>query len=120
MRIEKIERCLILFLHTRLHLHLQTVGGPIERLKARDVDLMFHRIDMRDRPLGWIALCKVRLIRVIAPCLLPVPQTRTLRPEHLRDTRFVLPVVTTVFAPLKTERQSLRKNFSRSPQYSRF
>lgn len=72
-------------LHTRLHLHFETVGGPLERLKARDADLMFHRIDMTDPLLEWIALCKVRLIPVIAPCLLPVSQTRTLRPEHLRD-----------------------------------
>jgi DNA-binding transcriptional LysR family regulator len=74
-------------LHTRLHLHFETVGGPIERLKARDADLMFHRVDMTDPQSEWIALCKVRLIPVAAPSLLPVSVSlaRTLRPEHLRD-----------------------------------
>ena len=71
--------------HTRLHLHFETVGGPIERLKARDADLMFHRIDTTDPFLEWIALCKVRLTPVVAPGLLPVSTARTVRPEHLRD-----------------------------------
>jgi DNA-binding transcriptional LysR family regulator len=71
--------------HTRLHLHFETVGGPIERLKAREADLMFHRVDTTDPSLEWIALCKVRLLPVVAPGLLPVSLPRTLRPEHLRD-----------------------------------
>ena len=71
--------------HTRLHLHFETVGGPIERLKARDADLMFHRIDTTDTSVERIALCKVRLIPVVAPGLLPVSLPRTLRPKHLRD-----------------------------------
>jgi DNA-binding transcriptional LysR family regulator len=71
--------------HTRLHLHFEAVGGPVERLKARDADLMFHRVDTTDPLLEWIALCKVRLIPVVAPSLLPASLPRTLRPEHLRD-----------------------------------
>ncbi|MFM0224297.1 LysR family transcriptional regulator [Paraburkholderia dipogonis] len=72
-------------LHTRLHLHFETVGGPVERLKARDADLMFHRVDTTDPSLEWIALRKVRLIPVAAPSLLPASLARTLRPEQLRD-----------------------------------
>ncbi|MFM0033671.1 LysR family transcriptional regulator [Paraburkholderia strydomiana] len=71
--------------HTRLNLHFETVGGPLERLKARDADLMFHRVDTTDPLLEWIALCKVRLIPVAAPSLLPASLARALRPEDLRD-----------------------------------
>ncbi|QQC65747.1 LysR family transcriptional regulator [Paraburkholderia ginsengisoli] len=71
--------------HTRLHLHFETVSGPVERLKARDADLMFHRVDATDPLLESIALCKIRLVPVIAPNLLPAALPKTLRPEHLRD-----------------------------------
>jgi DNA-binding transcriptional LysR family regulator len=71
--------------HTRLNLHFETVGGPVERLKAADADVILHRVDTTDLSLEWLALGKVRLIPVIAAGLLPVPLPRTLRAEHLRD-----------------------------------
>jgi DNA-binding transcriptional LysR family regulator len=71
--------------HTRLHLHFETVGDPVERLKAGDADLILHRVDTTDRSLEWIALRKVRLIPVAAPGLLTTALPKTLREEHLRD-----------------------------------
>lgn len=71
--------------HTRLHLHFETVGGPIERLRAGDADLMFHRVDPADPLLEWVALCKVRLIPVASRELLPPSLLRKMRPERLRD-----------------------------------
>ncbi|MEM5383277.1 LysR family transcriptional regulator [Paraburkholderia phymatum] len=71
--------------HTRLNLHFEAVGGPVERLKAGEADLILHRVDMADRSLEWTALGKVRLIPVAAPGLLPTPMPKTLHEAHLRD-----------------------------------
>lgn len=70
---------------TRLNLHFETVGGPIERLLDGDADLIVHRIDKTDAGIEWIDLCKVQFLPVIAPGLLPEPVPRALRPEQLRE-----------------------------------
>lgn len=70
---------------TRLNLHFETVGGPIERLLDADADLIVHRIDKTDARIEWIDLCKVQFVPVIAPGVLPEPLPRALRPEQLRE-----------------------------------
>ncbi|MEX3686569.1 LysR family transcriptional regulator [Paraburkholderia sp. BR14263] len=70
---------------TRLNLHFESVGGPVERLKASQADLILHRVDTTDLSLEWLVLGKVRLVPVAAPGLLPAHQTGTLRAKHLRD-----------------------------------
>lgn len=70
---------------TRLHLHVEAVAGPQERLLDGDADVIVHRIDKADPRLEWIELCKVELIPVIAPALLPAGLPRTIKPEHLRE-----------------------------------
>ncbi|MGN6319451.1 LysR family transcriptional regulator [Trinickia sp.] len=70
---------------TRMHLHVEAVGGPQERLLDGDADLIVHRIDKADPRLEWADLCKVELIPVIAPALLPAGLPRMVKPEHLRE-----------------------------------
>ncbi|GLU34762.1 LysR family transcriptional regulator [Trinickia caryophylli] len=70
---------------TRLNLHFETVGGPLERLLAGEADLIVHRVDKSDTRLEWVDLCKTRFVPVIAPWLLPEPLPRAVRPAHLRD-----------------------------------
>lgn len=70
--------------HTRLQLHFETVGGPMERLKAGDADLILHRVDKRDADIAWIDLCNVRLVPVVAPQMLTAPLPRAVRPVDMR------------------------------------
>lgn len=70
---------------TRMHLHVEAVAGPQERLLDGDADLIVHRIDKADPRLEWADLCEVELIPVIAPALLPAGLPRTIKPEHLRE-----------------------------------
>jgi DNA-binding transcriptional LysR family regulator len=83
--LERLARFFVTCPHTRLNLHFETVGGPMERLKAGEADLILHRVEMTDPSLEWIALGKVRLIPVAAPGLLPKPLPKALREEHLRE-----------------------------------
>lgn len=71
--------------HTRLNLHFETVGGPLERLKAGDADVILHRVDATDLSLEWIALRRVRLIPVIAASALPARLSNAAREARLRD-----------------------------------
>lgn len=70
---------------TRLHLHVEAVAGPLERLLDGGADVIVHRIDKADPRLEWVDLCKVELMPVIAPALLPAGLPRTIRPGHLRE-----------------------------------
>lgn len=70
---------------TRLHLHLEAVAGPQERLLGGDADLIVHRIDKTDPHIEWIDVGRVELVPVIAPALLPEGLPRAVKPEHLRD-----------------------------------
>lgn len=69
---------------TRLHLHVEAVAGPQERLLDGDADLILHRIDRGDPRIEWIAIGEVELVPVIAPSLLPEKLPRSVKPEHLR------------------------------------
>ncbi|VVE54333.1 transcriptional regulator [Pandoraea iniqua] len=70
--------------HTRLQLHFEAVGGPMERLMAGDADLILHRVDKHDAGIAWIDLCKVRLVPVVAPQMLTAPLPRVVRPADMR------------------------------------
>jgi DNA-binding transcriptional LysR family regulator len=83
--LERLARFFVKCPHTRLNLHFETVGGPMERLKAGEADLIMHRVEMTDPALEWIALGKVRLIPVAAPGLLPDLLPKAVREEHLRE-----------------------------------
>jgi DNA-binding transcriptional LysR family regulator len=69
---------------TQLHLSLEAVGGPIERLRDGDADLIIHGIDKRDPGLEWIDLGTVRFVPVAAGGFLPELR-EDLRPEELRS-----------------------------------
>lgn len=68
---------------TRLHLHFETVGGPLERLLDGAVDLIVHRIAPGNPQLAWIELCPVRLVPVIAPGVLPAATQAPVSPAQL-------------------------------------
>jgi DNA-binding transcriptional LysR family regulator len=70
---------------TRLHLHFEVIGGPWERLLAKEADLIIHHIDKSDTRFEWVDLTKVTLVPVAAPGFLTVPVTRNLTPEHMRN-----------------------------------
>jgi len=56
---------------TRLHLHVEAVGGPEERLLDGDADLILHRVDKTDPRIEWLDLAKVPFLPVAAPGYLP-------------------------------------------------
>lgn len=70
---------------TRLHLHFEAVGGPMERLFDDDADLILHRVDKRDPRIEWMDLCQVPFVPVVAAGFLPFPVTRAIKPERMRD-----------------------------------
>lgn len=80
-----LARFFVTCAHTRLNLHFESVGGPVERLKAGEADLIVHRVDTTDLSLEWTVLGKVRLVPVAAPRLLRTPLPGTPREEHLRE-----------------------------------
>jgi DNA-binding transcriptional LysR family regulator len=70
---------------TRLHLDVEAVGGPVERLLDGTADLIIHGIDKHDTRLEWLDLGSVPFVPVDAAGYLPFPVTRTLRSDDLRD-----------------------------------
>jgi DNA-binding transcriptional LysR family regulator len=71
---------------TRLSLHFETVGGPLERLFDDQVDLILHRVEKSDTRLEWIDLGTVPMLPVLAPGLLVlVNDGHDVRPEQLRE-----------------------------------
>lgn len=70
---------------TRMHLHVEAVTGPQERLLDGDADLIVHVVDKANPRIEWIDVCKVGLIPVISPALLPAGLPRTVKPDHLRE-----------------------------------
>jgi DNA-binding transcriptional LysR family regulator len=70
---------------TRLHLHMEAIDGPWERLLDGEVDLILHHIDKSDVRLEFMDLYSVHVIPVVAPGFLRFPITRSMRPEQLRD-----------------------------------
>lgn len=68
-----------------MHLHVEAVAGPEERLHDGEADLIVHVVDKANPRIEWIDVCKVALIPVISPALLPVGLPRIVKPEHLRE-----------------------------------
>src|SRR6201996_5784515 len=69
---------------TRLHLHVEAIAGPWERLFDGQADLIIHHIDKADPRLEFIDLCAIRLIPVVAPGFLRMPISADITPEHMR------------------------------------
>ncbi|WP_256081875.1 LysR family transcriptional regulator [Massilia sp. YIM B04103] len=70
--------------HTRLHLHAEAVGGPLERLLADEADLILHTVNKSDPRLEWLDLCAVPFVPVAAPGFLGFAESKSIRPEQLR------------------------------------
>lgn len=69
---------------TRLHVQVEAVGGPLERLLAGAADLVVHAIEKSDARLEWIDLGQVPFVPVAAPGFLRLPPSRAVRPAQLR------------------------------------
>ncbi|APA89427.2 LysR family transcriptional regulator (plasmid) [Paraburkholderia sprentiae WSM5005] len=69
---------------TRLHLHVEAIAGPWERLFDGEADLIIHHIDKADPRLEYIDLCVVKLIPVVAPGFLRMPISDEITPEQMR------------------------------------
>jgi DNA-binding transcriptional LysR family regulator len=70
---------------TRLHLHVEAISGPWERLFDGDADLIIHHIDKSDQRLEFIDLLVVNVIPVVAPGFLRFPISDRITPEQMRD-----------------------------------
>lgn len=88
---------------TRLHLHVEAIAGPWERLFDGEADLIIHHIDKADPRLEFIDLCAVRIIPVVAPGFLRMPISPEITPEQMRG--YVQCVIR------DTARHSARPNF---------
>ena len=69
---------------TRLHLNVEAIAGPWERLFDGDADLIIHHIDKTDPRLEFIDLCPVTLIPVVAPGFLRMPISSEITPRQMR------------------------------------
>ena len=70
---------------TQLHLHVEAIAGPWERLFDGDADLIIHHIDKADPRLEYIDLLSVKLIPVVAPGFLRMPISDAITPEQMRE-----------------------------------
>jgi DNA-binding transcriptional LysR family regulator len=70
---------------TRLHLHFETISGPLERLLDGEADLILHHIDKTDPRLEFIDLFTVKIVPVVAPTFLKFPISKSITPEQMRD-----------------------------------
>ena len=70
---------------TRLHLHFEAVGGPVERLLDGDADLILHRVDRGESRIECLGLLNVPFIPVVAPGFLPASALQPITPRLLRD-----------------------------------
>lgn len=71
-------------IRTRLHLEYEAIGGPLERLKDGDADLVFHWADPSDPQLERIELTEVNFVPVAAPGFLTPTTDRDITPEQMR------------------------------------
>lgn len=69
---------------TRLHLDIESVGGPLERLHDGDADLVVHSIPAGAPNIECIELGHVRFVPVVAPGFLPFPADSELTPQQMR------------------------------------
>ncbi|GLS23588.1 LysR family transcriptional regulator [Labrys miyagiensis] len=88
---------------TRLHLHVEAIAGPWERLFDGEADLIIHHIDKADPRLEFIDLCAVKLIPVVAPGFLRMPVSEEITPDQMRG--YIQCVIR------DTARHSVRPNF---------
>lgn len=70
---------------TRLHLHFEAVGGPVERLLDGDADLILHRVDGGESRIECLDLLAVPFTPVVAPGFLPATAQQPITPRLLRD-----------------------------------
>ncbi len=70
---------------TRLHLQVEAIAGPWERLFDGEADLIIHHIDKSDPRLEFIDLCEIKLFPVVAPGFLRFPISDHITPEQMRD-----------------------------------
>ena len=70
---------------TRLHLHVEAISGPWERLFDGEADLIIHHINKADPRLEFIDLCTIKLIPVVAPGFLRMPISKEITPEQMRS-----------------------------------
>lgn len=70
---------------TRLHVQVEAVSGPAERLLDGDADLIVHGVDKSDSRIEWIDLAQIPFVPVVAPGFLRFPATRSIRPAQLRE-----------------------------------
>src|SRR5579871_2978299 len=88
---------------TQLHLHVEAIAGPWERLFDGEADLIIHHIDKTDPRLEFIDLCAIKLVPVVAPGFLRMPVSEEITPEQMRS--YVQCVIR------DTARHSARPNF---------
>jgi DNA-binding transcriptional LysR family regulator len=69
---------------TRLHLHVEAIAGPWERLFDGEADLIIHHIDKADPRLEFVDLCAMKIIPVVAPGFLRMPVSAEITPEQMR------------------------------------
>jgi DNA-binding transcriptional LysR family regulator len=69
---------------TRLHLYVEAISGPWERLLDDEADLILHHVDKADPRLEFIDLFTVKLVPVVAPDFLRFPISRSITPEQMR------------------------------------
>ncbi len=70
---------------TRLHVQVEAVSGPNERLYDGDADLIVHGVDKSDPRLEWIDMAKIHFVPVVAPGFLDFAPGRAIRPQQLRS-----------------------------------
>ncbi|SFF51596.1 DNA-binding transcriptional regulator, LysR family [Duganella sp. CF458] len=70
---------------TRLHVQVEAVTGPIERLYDGDADLIVHGVDQSDPGIEWMPLSKIPFVPVVAPGFLRFPVGRAVKPAQLRE-----------------------------------
>ncbi|MGW8394214.1 LysR family transcriptional regulator [Pseudoduganella sp. HUAS MS19] len=70
---------------TRLHVQVETVSGPAERLYDGDADLIVHGVDQGDPRIEWVPLAKIPFVPVVAPGFLRFAVSRAIKPAQLRQ-----------------------------------
>jgi DNA-binding transcriptional LysR family regulator len=70
---------------TRLHLHVEAISGPWERLFDGEADLVLHYVDKTDPRLELLDLFHVTVVPVVAPGFLQFPASRSITPGQMRD-----------------------------------
>ncbi|WP_028104745.1 LysR family transcriptional regulator [Pseudoduganella violaceinigra] len=70
---------------TRLHVQVDAVSGPAERLYDGDADLIVHGVDKSDARVEWLDIAKIPFVPVVAPGFLRFPAGRSIKPGQMRD-----------------------------------